>query len=144
MSTLLEGELETSAYDSADARGRSVLEHGPTASQVRVDTAKLEIDVELPSGVRFMIPVRLIQGLDGATSDELMDVEIWADGLVINWEKLDVQMHVPSMVAGVFGTRQWMSELGRAGGSAKSAAKARAARENGKKGGRPKRSGPRG
>jgi hypothetical protein len=64
--------------------------------------------------------------------------------LVINWEKLDVQMHVPSMVAGVFGTRQWMSELGRAGGSAKSAAKARAARENGKKGGRPKRSGPRG
>jgi hypothetical protein len=137
-------EVETESYAKAAARGRATLEHGPTVSAVRVDASKREIDIELPNGVRFIVPVRLIQGLDGAGPDELSDIEIWAGGLVINWEQLDVQMHVPSLVAGVFGTQRWMSELGRAGGSAKSAAKARAARANGKKGGRPKRIAPRG
>jgi hypothetical protein len=43
---------------------------------------------------------------------------------------------VAGLVAGVFGTRAWMAELGRKGGSVTSEAKASAVRENGKKGGR--------
>ena len=41
---------------------------------------------------------------------------------------------------GVFGNREWMSELARHAGSRTSAAKASASRENGKKGGRPRKS----
>ena len=46
---------------------------------------------------------------------------------------------VRNLVGGIFGTREWMSELARHAGSRTSAAKAKAARENGRKGGRPRK-----
>jgi len=47
---------------------------------------------------------------------------------------------VPGLLQGTFGTRRWMAgELGAAGGKARSTAKVAAARENGRKGGRPRK-----
>ena len=46
---------------------------------------------------------------------------------------------VPGLVAGLFGTRRWMAEIGRRGGKRRTKAKALAARANGAKGGRPRR-----
>lgn len=43
---------------------------------------------------------------------------------------------------GALGTKQWMAEIGAAGGRAASPAKAAAARANGALGGRPKRLAP--
>jgi hypothetical protein len=40
---------------------------------------------------------------------------------------------------GIYGNKRWMAEIGRSGGSVESAAKKRAARVNGLKGGRPRR-----
>jgi hypothetical protein len=57
----------------------------------------------------------------------------------LDWEELDVQVGVPALMMGIFGTRAWMAEVGRIGGSRTSEAKRRAGRENGKKGGRPKK-----
>jgi hypothetical protein len=48
-------------------------------------------------------------------------------------------MYVPGLLRGVYGNKKWMAQIGRRGGSVKSAAKKRAARVNGLKGGRPKR-----
>jgi hypothetical protein len=39
----------------------------------------------------------------------------------------------------VFGNRRWMSEIGKRGGAARTAAKAAAARTNGRQGGRPRK-----
>jgi hypothetical protein len=44
-------------------------------------------------------------------------------------------------MSGVFGSRQWMSELARRAGRATSPAKAAAARANGAKGGPPRKAG---
>ena len=57
----------------------------------------------------------------------------------VHWESLDVDFGIPELVAGIFGTKSWMAELGRKGGEATSSAKSAAARKNGKKGGRPKK-----
>ena len=46
----------------------------------------------------------------------------------------------PELIEGIFGNRQWMSLIGKKGGSARSEAKVRAVRESGRKGGRPKKS----
>jgi hypothetical protein len=54
----------------------------------------------------------------------------------LHWESLDVDLGVPELVAGLFGSKTWMSELGRQGGKSKSAAKAQSLKENGKSGGR--------
>jgi len=55
----------------------------------------------------------------------------------LHWEHLDADLSVPRLVMGIFGSGAWMRELGRKGGSASSAAKRKAARANGRKGGRP-------
>jgi len=61
-------------------------------------------------------------------------------GLNLHWPKLDADLYVPALVAGVFGTRDWMRKaIARQAGSSTSAAKAAAAPENGRKGGKPRK-----
>jgi hypothetical protein len=73
--------------------------------------------------------------------DDLKVIEVEAFGLGIHFPKLDTDLYVPALLEGVLGSKRWMAaRLGEAGGRARSAAKAAASRENGKRGGRPRRS----
>jgi Protein of unknown function (DUF2442) len=47
-------------------------------------------------------------------------------GYGLHWESLDVDLGVPQLVAGIFGTKAWMAKLERLGGQVKSAAKEKA------------------
>jgi len=47
-------------------------------------------------------------------------------------------LYVPGLIEGAFGSRRWMQQIGKLGGASRSSVKAKAARENGKRGGRPK------
>jgi hypothetical protein len=73
------------------------------------------------------------------TPKQLAEVEVTPSGYGLHWESLDVDLGVPELVAGLFGTKAWMSELGRQGGQSKSSAKAQASRDNGRSGGRPRK-----
>jgi hypothetical protein len=84
-------------------------------------------------------PHRLLQGLNDATFKQLTEVEITPSGYGLHWESLDVDLGVPELVVGLFGTKAWMTELGRQDGKSKSAAKSEALRANGKRGGRPRK-----
>jgi hypothetical protein len=84
-------------------------------------------------------PSQRLQGLENATPKQLAEVEVTPSGYGLHWESLDVDLGVPELVAGLFGSKAWMSELGRQGGKSKSAAKAQASRDNGKSGGRPRK-----
>jgi hypothetical protein len=64
----------------------------------------------------------------------LAQVEILGTGHGLHWEALDVDLSVPGVLAGLFGTRAHMA---RHAGQATSPAKAAAARANGARGGRP-------
>jgi hypothetical protein len=91
----------------------------------------------MQNGATFIVPTELLQGLRGAAPELLAEVELWSEGTALHWERLDADFRIPALLLGVFGGKTWMSELGRAGGAVTSPAKAAAARENGKKGGRP-------
>lgn len=95
--------------------------------------------IKLATGVELAIPRTLLQGLGNATPEQAAEVEIWGPGSSLHWKSLDVDHYVPSLIEGVFGNRRWMSELGKRGGAARTEAKARAARKNGRKGGRPRK-----
>ena len=105
------------------------------------DPATGRVQVDLENGCSFAFPARMAEGL-GATSDaDLADVEILGAGYGLHWEKLDVDLSVPALLAGLFGTKAHMDRLGAArAGSASSPLKAAAARRNGAKGGRPRKS----
>ena len=84
------------------------------------------------------IPISLIPYLKGVAPDDIRAVEVLGRGGGLHWERLDLDLSVPALVSSVFPGREWMAELGRVGGRRSSAAKAAAARKNGRKGGRPR------
>jgi hypothetical protein len=101
------------------------------------------IEVLTIRGGGFVIPRLLIGVLHDVDPDHLGEMTLWPDGSLIEIEDLDIHLSVDGMikaalpvlvpshiVAGLFAA---------SGGAAKSAAKARSSRENGKKGGRPKK-----
>jgi Protein of unknown function (DUF2442) len=126
---------------SAQARGRELLATEPRALSARYDSKSGRIVVELSNGATYAFPASLGQGLETAAPAELAEVEVLGSGFGLHWEKLDVDLSIPGLLAGRFGTRTWMSELARRAGSVTSPAKAAAARANGAKGGRPRKAG---
>jgi predicted transcriptional regulator len=110
------------------------------AVSARYDRRRARIVVALSTGVEIAFPPRLAEGLAAASADDLADIEVSPAGLGLHWPKLDADLYVPALLEGVTGSKRWMAaELGAAGGRAQSDAKAAAARENGRKGGRPRK-----
>jgi hypothetical protein len=97
------------------------------------------VAVYLSDGVIVSIPREYLQGLHGATRAQLSDINVVGRGTGLHWPELDADHYVPGLLNQVFGTKRWMSELGRLGGLSRSEAKARASRANGAKGGRPRK-----
>ena len=95
--------------------------------------------LKLSDGHRHVIPREDLQGLQAATKEQMARVEILGGGTGLHWPDLDVDFYVPGLLRGIYGTKRWMAEIGRSGGSVRSAAKKRASRANGLKGGRPRR-----
>jgi hypothetical protein len=122
------------AIDRARAAGKDLDETEPRAVKAWYAADTERVFIELNTGIVMGFPHRLLQGLNAATSKQLAEVEITPSGYGLHWESLDVDLGVPELVAGLFGTKAWMAELGRQGGKAKSAAKSEASRANGKRG----------
>jgi hypothetical protein len=127
-------------YRAAVERGRERTETEPSAERAYYDERNDRVIVELDNECVFMFPPDRAQGLRGATARDLSEIEVMPTGYALRWPRLDADFTVAGLLAGVFGTKAWMSELGREGGSATSEAKAAAARGSGRKGGRPRQS----
>jgi hypothetical protein len=95
--------------------------------------------VALSNQRRLVLPVEDLQELGGATHEQLRNYELLGHGTGIYFPELDVDLYVPALIEGIYGNRRWMAQLGKKGGTAKTEAKRRAARINGAKGGRPRR-----
>lgn len=119
----------------------SRLRDGPRVTKVQYRPgAGLDLLIlTLSDGHRHVIPRENLQGLESATREQVAQVEILGNGTGLHWPALNVDHYVPSLLRHVYGNKSWMAEIGRSGGSAKTVAKKRASRENGLKGGRPRR-----
>lgn len=129
-------ELTEAEIDAARERARREKGEEPRAVAARFDRRRRKIVVDLANCCVFAFPPALAEGPGEASEEELSAVEVLGLGSGLRWDKLDVDLHVPSLLAGVFRIRSW---LARQGGAAKSAAKTAAARANGAKGGRPRK-----
>lgn len=123
---------------TATAKGNERRKRGDLAASASYDPRSKRLRIELASGVAVSVPVSMIQGLAGIAAAKVKSVQVEGKGYGLHWPELDLDVSVPDLIAGCFGTSAWMSALARHGGKARSSAKAAAARENGKKGGRPR------
>lgn len=136
------------------------------ATAVSFDAVRGELTLTLRGGLKLLVPTILLQGVAGAAPELIANATLIGRGSALHWEELDADFSIQDIAAGSFGTRQWMAHLneaglldaasrerqqlitqrdgaavamGRRGGAARTQAKAMAARENGKKGGRPRK-----
>lgn len=130
-------DLSDEAIADALERGRLARSTEPRAASASYDRRDGHVVLVLTNGCTFSFPPRLVQGLERADDDALAEIEILGAGYGLHWEALDVDVSVPGLLAGIFGTRAFMAAHA---GRATSAAKAAAARSNGAKGGRPRKS----
>lgn len=134
-------EITDAEVDAALARGEELLRTMPRAQRVRYDAESGRVLVELSNGCVFAFPPRLVQGLEDASEADIACVEVLGVGFALNWEAPDVQVSLEGLMDGIFGTRRYMERMWAArAGRATSPAKAAAARANGSKGGRPRKS----
>ncbi len=72
---------------------------------MRYDKRSGRIVVALTNGCTFAFPPRLAQGLEEASSDQLAAVEILGHGYGLHWGGLDVDLSIPGLLSGIFGTK---------------------------------------
>lgn len=123
----------------ATARGRQVLASTPVAIAARFNPRTHKIVVELNNLCEFSFPPEVAQGLTEGTQKQLSQIEVSPTGLALHWPLLDADLYVPSLIQGIFGSKEWMRRIGSAGGSRTSEVKRKAAQSNGKLGGRPRK-----
>lgn len=146
-------------YDKSIAKHKETERFSPKAVLVNYDADTRSLVVALNNGITLNIPVSLLQISGFLSTRDWANVSINPMG-DLYWAEAGEGLSVRSLLAGRFGSRKWMEKLHRekgfplgewgdsptmkeewaaAAGSAKSEAKKKAAQENGKKGGRPKK-----
>lgn len=109
----------------------------PRATAVSYDPSRAIVLVHLRTGFTFGFPPERIPGLEKATPKELNNVRISPSGDGLHWGDLDVDASLTGLMADALNLREWAPRIM---GQVRSEAKAKAARKNGLKGGRPRSS----
>ncbi|MDZ8030145.1 DUF2442 domain-containing protein [Nostoc sp. DedSLP04] len=122
---------------NARANSDAIATSEPRATRAFYDPYLGMIIVLLSNKCMFGFPSDVGQGLAGASVKDLAEVEVTPSGEGLHWKTLDVDLSIPALMNGIFGTKKWMAELARKDGSSTSAAKSEASRLNGTKGDRP-------
>jgi hypothetical protein len=125
-------QISTAREHEADERRA-----GRRAVSAHYDAKAERVMLELSSGFVFGFPVRAIPALARATPKMLALVQVSPGGGALHWDGLDVDLSVPGLLLASVERPARLRELARLAGSARTPAKAAAARANGAKGGRP-------
>jgi hypothetical protein len=123
--------------EQAIRAAREADEVEPRATAAIYDPDQALVFVHLRSGFAFGFPPERIPGLGKATGKQLSNVRISPSGDGLHWDGVDVDASLTGLMADALNLREWAPRIM---GQVRSEAKAKAARKNGLKGGRPRSS----
>jgi Protein of unknown function (DUF2442) len=122
---LLTEENLAAQIKSARAAGERANQTEPRARSASYLPQDHIISIELTNDAIFSFPPELAQGLADASPEALSDFWMPSSGNSIHWDSLGVSFSIPALLMGIFGTKNWMSQLGAAGGKVSSPARQR-------------------
>lgn len=145
---------QAKAYRKAytrEGKQRDAIE--PRIEKAWHDRNTASLALRLSGGGTLLVPIAMLPEVAGASLEDLDAIEVWPLRQIVEFTRLDEAYGVLDLVLRFTGSAAWRRrvlllegaaydvarETGRRGGKAKSQAKAKAAKANGAKGGRPKK-----
>lgn len=125
--------------EAAEHRGQARRSAGPTIVAAWYDAERRLLLSQMLDGVVLGVPVDRFASLATFDNDALCRLRVAPSGLLLLWEEPDADVSVEEILEHALGSPGMLRELARAGGRVRSEAKARAARANGARGGRPRK-----
>lgn len=101
----------------------------PRAVSARFDKRSHRVSVKLDTGIEFLFDPQSARGLQDATAEDLAEIMIEGLGGTLHFPRLDADFSVAGLLEGFLGPLDWTRREARAAAS----------RENGKRGGRPRK-----
>jgi hypothetical protein len=130
-------------YVRAIESGREEAETEFRAQSVRYVADRDALEIVTSRNAGFLIPRQWVGALQDVSIEDLARLEVWPDGSAIEIEDLDIHIGVHGLLAaslpGLLSTRTLAAIFASRGGRATSAVKRSTARENGRRGGRPRK-----
>jgi len=132
-----------SDIEAAIRRGDESLRTEPHARSIGYDPALRRFTMTMTNGTAVSFEPTALPELGQATDEQLARVTLMGQGDTLAWTDLDLHVSVEGLIIDLFGGQHWQkalrAELSRRLARSGSAARTTASRENGKKGGRPKK-----
>jgi hypothetical protein len=132
-------------FAAALAAGRADAEMEIRAQAVRYVADRDAIEIVTTHNAGFLIPRQWIGALQDVPTADLAKLEAWPDGSAIEIEDRDIHISVDGLMTAILPamlpTRTVAAIFASRGGKATSDAKRSSAQENGRRGGRPRKSG---
>ena len=136
MAQLTEQQIED-RVDRAIANRAKIDAVEPRANKVLFEDGR--IILHFNNGAIFSFLVSSVEAIANLSPEVLATVELTPSGKGLRWDEPDIDLSVQGLLLGIFGSNIWMTEIAAKGGKSTSEKKKAASRENGKKGGRPKK-----
>jgi len=111
----------------------------PRAIAARFDPRRRTITVTMASHAYLVVPVAELPGLRDASDRHLSEIQLDPAGWGVGWACLGVDYSIAGLAEAVVGRGALLQAAASAAGSVCTPAKSRAARINGRKGGRPRK-----
>ncbi len=137
MVQLTEQQIEDQ-IDAAIANQAEIDKVEPRANQVLFHDGKITLDFN--NGATFSFLPESVEAIALLSEEVLATVELTPSGKGLRWEEPDIDLSIQGLLLGIFGSNVWIKEIASKGGKVKSPQKAIAAKANGRKGGRPRKS----
>ena len=109
----------------------------PRANQVLFEDER--IILHFNNSAIFSFLASSVEAIANLSPEVLATVELTPSGKGLRWDEPDIDLSIQGLLLGILGSNIWMQEIAAKGGKSTSEKKKAASRENGKKGGRPKK-----